>query len=137
MARQLGLAACGIVLWLLFGWQSLGTGQAPGTGVGGAAEIPLGGRSPDPGGRSPDPGGPAFFDSGASAKDVIGFSVPANRGGQLITLVNASQQWMAVYHIDGTGQIHLLSSRPISQDFAVEYNATVPLPKEMREISGK
>lgn len=127
MTRQLGLAACGMVLWLLFGWQSFGTSQSPQYG-GGGSEISVGGKVAN---------GPALFDSGASAGDTIGFSVAANRGGQLITLVNTSQRWMAVYHIDGSGQIHLVSSRPISQDFAVEYNATVPLPKEMREISGQ
>jgi hypothetical protein len=78
----------------------------------------------------------ALLASGA-AGEMIGFAAAGSRGGQLITLVNTSQQWMAVYHVDGTGHIHLLSSRPISQDFAVEYNATVPLPKEMREIANQ
>lgn len=130
MSRQLGLAACGMVLWLLFGWPSFGTGQAPlreGGGLGAPMGDPMGAGAAN---------GRVLFESGTSAGDTIGFSVPSNRGGQLITLVNTSQQWMAVYHIDGSGQIHLVSSRPISQDFAVEYNATVPLPKEMREISG-
>jgi len=126
MTRQLGLAACGLLIWLGLGWQLAGTGQAP----------PGRATSPGAAGGAFPPAAEALVASGA-AGEMIGFAAPASRGGQLITLINTSQPWMAVYHVDGTGQIHLLSSRPISQDFAVEYNATVPLPKEMREIANQ
>ena len=70
----------------------------------------------------------------ASAGDVIGFSGYDASGTQIITLVNTEKSWMAVYHIDRSGKIRLVSSRPIDADFSLQLNATSPLPEEIRQI---
>ncbi len=70
---------------------------------------------------------------GASG-DMIGFSHSDGSGTQTITLVHTGKAWMAVYHIDRSGQIRLVSSRPIDADFSLQLNATSPLPKEIREM---
>jgi hypothetical protein len=41
---------------------------------------------------------------------------------------------MAVYHIDRSGTIRLVSSRPIDADFSLQLNATSPLPDEIRQF---
>ncbi len=70
---------------------------------------------------------------GASG-DMIGFSGSDGAGTQTITLVHTGKSWMAVYHIDRSGQIRLVSSRPIDADFSLQLNATSPLPEEIREL---
>jgi hypothetical protein len=65
---------------------------------------------------------------------MIGFSHYDASGTQTITLVHAGKSWMAVYHIDRSGTIRLVSSRPIDADFSLQLNATSPLPEEIREI---
>ena len=72
-----------------------------------------------------------------TAGDMIGFSRELGDGVQAITLINASQRWMAVYHIDAAGQIRLASSRPLDADFTIQFNATSPLPDEIRRLQGK
>ena len=71
---------------------------------------------------------------GASG-DMIGFSHSDSSGTQTITLVHTGKAWMAVYHIDRSGKIRLVSSRPIDADFSLQLNATSPLPDEIREIN--
>ena len=71
-----------------------------------------------------------------AAGEMIGFTNPDASGTQTITLVHAGKSWMAVYHIDRSGTIRLVSSRPIDADFSLQLNATSPLPKEIRELSG-
>ncbi len=71
----------------------------------------------------------------ASAGDCLAFSRPVGDGSQLITVINTSREWMAVYHIDRTGKITLTGSRPLAQDFAVEFNVNSPLPNEIRQLS--
>ena len=71
---------------------------------------------------------------GASG-DMIGFSHSDNSGTQTITLVHTGKAWMAVYHIDRSGKVRLVSSRPIDADFSLQLNATSPLPEEIREIN--
>jgi hypothetical protein len=44
---------------------------------------------------------------------------------------------MAVYHIDSSGQIRLTSSRPLEADFTIQFNASSPLPEEIRRLQGK
>ena len=44
---------------------------------------------------------------------------------------------IAVYHIDMSGQLHLVSSRPIDADFSVTLNATDPLPSQIRLLQGR
>ena len=70
----------------------------------------------------------------AAAGDMIGFSNSDGSGTQTITLVHTGKSWMAVYHIDRSGKIRLVSSRPIDADFSLQLNATSPLPEEIREI---
>lgn len=72
-----------------------------------------------------------------TAGDMIGFSRELGDGVQAITLINASQRWMAVYHIDADGKIRLASSRPLEADFTIQFNATSPLPDEIRRLQGK
>ena len=72
----------------------------------------------------------------AGAGDLLGFMNPSAPGGQQITLVNASRGTMLVYHISSeSGQITLQSSRRLTWDFSLdEYNATAPLPSEIRQM---
>ncbi|WP_145285396.1 hypothetical protein [Rosistilla oblonga] len=72
----------------------------------------------------------------AGAGELLGFVNPQANDGQQITIVNATRGTMLVYHIDGpTGQITLKSSRRLTWDFSLdEYNATAPLPTEIRQM---
>ena len=70
-----------------------------------------------------------------SAGEMIGFSHTDGSGTQTITLVHTGKSWMAVYHIDRSGQIRLVSSRPVDADFSLQLNATSPLPEEIRRLS--
>jgi hypothetical protein len=76
------------------------------------------------------PAGPSL----AAASDMIAFSNAIAGGTQAITLINASRRWMAVYHIDQAGHIRLVSSRPLDADFSFQFNATAPLPEEIRRL---
>lgn len=71
------------------------------------------------------------------AGDMIGFSRELGDGVQAITIINASRRWMAVYHIDASGQIRLTSSRPLDADFTIQFNATAPLPEDIRRLQGR
>jgi hypothetical protein len=68
---------------------------------------------------------------------MLGFSKELGEGAQAITLIDASRRWMAVYHIDSSGQIRLTSSRPLEADFTIQFNASSPLPEEIRRLQGK
>ncbi len=70
-----------------------------------------------------------------AAGDMIGFSHSDGSGSQTITLIDTGKSWMAVYHIDRSGTIRLVSSRPIDADFSLQLNATSPLPEEIRQIT--
>lgn len=72
-----------------------------------------------------------------AAGEMIGFAHYDASGTQTITLVHAGKAWMAVYHIDRSGKIRLVSSRPIDADFSLQLNATSPLPEEIREIGSR
>lgn len=91
------------------------------------------------GGNPPTVGGSGLSGVDAVARvgaagDMIGFSHSDASGTQTITLVHTGKSWMAVYHIDKSGKIRLISSRPIDADFSLQLNATSPLPNEIREI---
>lgn len=84
-------------------------------------------------------GGPGFPASGhavqlGAAGDMIGFSHADAVGTQTITLVHTGKSWMAVYHIDRSGSVRLVSSRPLDADFSLQLNATSPLPEEIRKM---
>ena len=106
----------------------------------GMATVAVSQNPPQPVGSTPPtmgvgglPGGDAVARVGA-AGDMIGFSHSDASGTQTITLVHTGKSWMAVYHIDMSGKIRLVSSRPIDADFSLQLNATSPLPDEIREI---
>ncbi|QEG43247.1 hypothetical protein [Roseimaritima ulvae] len=124
-----GLMLAVLVFLLCPNWQTSGTGQSP------QAVEPVPAAVPGlPAGGLPMAGGSLI--GGASSGDFLGFSRPAGDGGQIITLINTSHPWMAVYHVDGTGQIILKGSRQLNQDFEFQYNAVAPLPEEIRRITG-
>lgn len=112
MRLWLGLAVA--VISIVFALCSTGTG---------AGEVP--GENP----ISP----PANV---AGAGDLLGFVNPRATGGQQVTIVNATRGTMLVYHVNGdTGQITLQSSRRLTWDFSLdEFNATAPLPSEIRQM---
>ncbi|WP_146522142.1 hypothetical protein [Stieleria varia] len=74
-------------------------------------------------------------DEVGAAGQMIGFSHSDGSGTQTITLVHTGKSWMAVYHIDRSGQIRLVSSRPIDDDFSLLLNATSPTPSEIRGMN--
>jgi len=88
---------------------------------------------PSPPAKTPTKGAPVLIQAG----DMIGFSRELGDGVQAITIINASQRWMAVYHIDTSGQIRLTSSRPLDADFTIQFNAASPLPEEIRRLQGR
>ena len=79
----------------------------------------------------------AEFPNVGASGDMIGFSHSDDSGTQTITLVHTEKSWMAVYHIDRSGTLRLVSSRPIDADFSLQLNATSPLPEEIRRIGGR
>jgi len=102
--------------------------QLSGSDVAIAATAQIPGSSPRPAARE------TAFERAGAAGEMIGFSHYDASGTQTITLVHAGKSWMAVYHVDRSGTIRLVSSRPIDADFSLQLNATSPLPEEIREI---
>jgi len=76
----------------------------------------------------------AEFPKVGASGDMIGFSHSDSSGTQTITLVHTKKSWMAVYHIDKSGKLRLVSSRPIDADFSLQLNATSPLPDQIRQF---
>tara|TARA_R110002049_G_scaffold2750_8_gene22281 strand:+ start:233513 stop:233911 length:399 start_codon:yes stop_codon:yes gene_type:complete len=126
---------------LIIGIASVATSQSP-TSLGlpsPGAEIsenpaPIGMSSSAGVAMSAAAGRIAQADHVGAAGDMIGFSHADGSGTQTITLVDTGKSWMAVYHIDRSGKIRLVSSRPIDADFSLQLNATSPLPDEIRGI---
>ncbi|WP_162006561.1 hypothetical protein [Roseimaritima sediminicola] len=131
------LMLAAVVFVLCPSWQGWTTGQGadPAGSFGGQQGLDSA-RSPARAAVAAGPaaGLPPF--STAAAGEFMGFSRPASDGGQIITLVNTSHPWMAVYHVDGSGQIILKGSRQLNQDFQFQYNAVAPLPEEIRRVTG-
>ncbi|MCC9599701.1 hypothetical protein LOC67_03935 [Stieleria sp. JC731] len=73
----------------------------------------------------------------AAAGDLIGFFGSDDSGTHTIALVNTRKMQIAVYHIDRSGVLRLISSRPIDADFSVTLNATDPLPSQIRLLQGR
>ena len=94
--------------------------------------TPLGWKPPVVGAGDRGSGSSVQADHVGAAGDMIGFSHADGSGTQTITLVDTGKSWMAVYHIDRSGTIRLVSSRPIDADFSLQLNATSPLPDEIR-----
>lgn len=71
----------------------------------------------------------------AAAEGMMAFASPDGDRGQLVTIIDAKRSWMAVYSVDAGGErIKLLSSRPLSQDFSVQYNVTEPTPVDIQRL---
>ena len=107
--------------------------------VAGATAGPDAGASTLPGRRIATQGGgqaAAILNNVAAAGEMIGFSHVDQAGTERITLVHTGKSWMAVYHIDQSGLIRLISSRPIDADFSLQLNATSPRPEEIRQMAG-
>jgi len=83
------------------------------------------------------PSGPGPQIQLGAAGEMIGFSGSDGSGTQTITLVDTRKSWMAVYHVDRSGKIRLVSSRPIDADFSLQLNATSPLPEEIRALRNR
>ncbi|MCS7471098.1 hypothetical protein NZK35_30955 [Stieleria sp. ICT_E10.1] len=73
----------------------------------------------------------------AAAGELIGFNGFDGSGSQTITLVHTGKMQIAVYHIDRSGQIRLVSSRPIDADFSLSLNLTKPLPGQIRLLGSQ
>ncbi len=69
-----------------------------------------------------------------AAGQLIGFGGFDGSGSQTITLVHTGKMQIAVYHIDRSRQIRLVSSRPIDADFSVTLNPTAPHPDQIRSL---
>ncbi|MCA9139290.1 MAG: hypothetical protein KDB00_21095 [Planctomycetales bacterium] len=82
-------------------------------------------------------GSPEMVPQVGSAGELIGFNGFDGSGSQTITLVHTGKMQIAVYHIDRSGQIHLVSSRPIDADFSLSLNVTAPLPGQIRLLGGQ
>ncbi|MFO1064273.1 MAG: hypothetical protein U0892_10450 [Pirellulales bacterium] len=72
--------------------------------------------------------------AGSSQQQVLSVLLPS--GVQQIVVVDQAAQTMATYHIEPTaGKIRLMSVRNIRLDMQlVEFNASSPLPSEMRQM---
>ncbi len=80
-------------------------------------------------------GGDSVVASGAEG--MLAVASPNGSGGQMVTLIDTRKNCMAVYAVDGKGQIKLLSSRPISQDLSVQYNVTDPTPAAISRLTNR
>ena len=70
----------------------------------------------------------------AAAGDLIAFSFDAGNGTQQVTVIDAKERTMSVYHIaTGKGEIELKSVRNFRWDLLMEeFNGVRPLPREIR-----
>jgi hypothetical protein len=132
-ARLLGFAATTLgtrivpllgALALLIGVTSVGTSQSPPS----PGELALPALGVSTASESTE------VSRVGAAGDMIGFSHSDGSGTQIITVIHTGKSWMAVYHIDKSGTIRLVSSRPIDADFSLQLNATSPLPDEIRQL---
>jgi hypothetical protein len=70
-----------------------------------------------------------------AGEGFLAFAVSDGEGGNRVVLIHGERQWLAVYAIGRDGSSRLLSSRPLGQDFQVEFNSTEPTPAEIRRLS--
>ncbi|MBN1911905.1 MAG: hypothetical protein JW818_19340 [Pirellulales bacterium] len=72
-----------------------------------------------------------------AAGDLIAFSENIAQKYQQVTVIDAKQKVISVYHVDlGTGQIALRSVRAIQWDLRMsDYNGKTPLPREIQAMS--
>lgn len=67
----------------------------------------------------------------ASAGGMIAITGKLDDGTLVITAIDTRRQWMAVYHIERSGQPRLVGSRPMESDFSLLLNPASPLPAEI------
>jgi hypothetical protein len=69
---------------------------------------------------------------------LLGFSA-ASADGQQLVVIDPGRQALAVYHVHGqSGQVTLQSVRRLTYDLMMEgYNATPPLPQELRQLADR
>jgi hypothetical protein len=72
----------------------------------------------------------------SSSGPMLGFSSTTVDGQQLV-VIDPNRQALAVYHVHGqSGQVTLQSVRRLTYDLSMEgYNATPPMPQELRQLS--
>jgi hypothetical protein len=72
----------------------------------------------------------------AAAGDLMAFSTDVGNGTQQITVIDANERVMSVYHVaSGKGEIELRSVRNIRWDLLMEeFNGVRPLPREIRVL---
>ena len=68
--------------------------------------------------------------------NLITHVVQSETGPLTVIVIDSQARIMAVYHVqDGNGEIQLKSVRPITWDLQLDgYNATSPLPEEIRKM---
>jgi hypothetical protein len=77
----------------------------------------------------------AAVPAAASGTELIVVPTPLGEKGQMLTVVDARQRVLSVYHIDLTGKVALRSVRNITWDLQMEhYNNENPLPREIRSL---
>ncbi|MEM9826415.1 MAG: hypothetical protein AAF958_07485 [Planctomycetota bacterium] len=138
MRRFASIPVLLLTLILLLAVPPIGVTQSP--PFGGQSNMPGRGDSADPAGGQTivagiaagqlPPGQPQM----AQADEMIGFANQDGSGNQTITLVHTGKSWMSVYHVDRSGRIQLVGSRPIDADFSLQLNATDPLPETIRKM---
>jgi hypothetical protein len=67
---------------------------------------------------------------------LIALATAAGEGCQQVTVIDPDMRSLGVYHVDlATGEVTLKSVRNIKWDLEmIEFNATQPLPREVRSI---
>jgi hypothetical protein len=90
----------------------------------------------DPGSSEQTPAGPQQFALPARAPSLITHVTAAEGQPQVVTVIDADERVMAVYHVDRTtGEITLKSVRNMTWDLQMlEFNSGEPLPQEIREM---
>ena len=114
--------ALGILLVAVGVWAVAAPGPSPTTGN----RFPV---NPEPRVAPPARAG--------AAGDLIAFSENVAQKYQQVTVIDAKQKVISVYHVDlATGQIALRSVRAIQWDLRMsDFNGTAPFPREIQAMS--
>lgn len=69
-----------------------------------------------------------------AGEGFLAFATADGAGGQLVTLIHGESMRMVVHRVSAEGEIKFLSSRPLKQDFEVQYNVTEPTPAAIERL---